>query len=51
MVGAHEPMLSGGSLKFTFRYGSNSQMTEVMTTIASIAAKGDSHGRITPWSD
>jgi len=26
-------------------------MTEVMTTIASIAAKGDSHGRITAWSD
>jgi hypothetical protein len=44
-------MLSGGSLKFTFRYMANSQMTEVMTTIASIAAKGDSHGRITPWSD
>jgi hypothetical protein len=44
-------MLSGGSLKFTFSYASNSQMTEGLTTIAYIAAKGESHGRIILWSD
>jgi hypothetical protein len=44
-------MLSGGSLKFAFCYMANTQMTEVMTTIAPIAVKGDSHGRITLWSD
>jgi hypothetical protein len=44
-------MLSGGSLKFTIGRASNSQMTEGMTTFASIAAKADSHGRIILWSD
>jgi len=51
MVRAHTPMLSGGFLKFTFCYAANGQMTEGMTTISYIAAKGESHGRIILWSD
>jgi hypothetical protein len=51
MVWTHNSMLSGALLEFAFCCTANTRMTEVMTTIAPIPVKGDSHGRIIVWSD